>query len=62
PLPARVSPPSTHPPNPPHDHIHPDTWYGKRLRSLSVGDLVGLDDRHYTCQPRGWTRVPAPPG
>ncbi|MGY2116617.1 hypothetical protein ACW9HR_22155 [Nocardia gipuzkoensis] len=44
------------------DQIHTDTWYGKRLRSLSVGDLVGLDDRHYTCQSRGWTRVPAPPG
>ncbi|MGW4325918.1 hypothetical protein ACWEKR_08520 [Nocardia sp. NPDC004573] len=44
------------------DQIHTDTWYGMRLRSLSVGDVVGLDDRHYTCQSRGWTRVPAPPG
>ncbi|WP_067477619.1 hypothetical protein [Nocardia amamiensis] len=44
------------------DQIHTDTWYGKRLRSLSVGDVVGLDNRHYTCQSRGWTRVPAPPG
>ncbi|MET7772053.1 hypothetical protein [Nocardia sp. NPDC005366] len=50
------------------DKIHTDTWYanGMRgvtgLRSLSVGDLVALDDRHYACQSLGWTRVPAPPG
>lgn len=42
------------------DHAHTDAWYAKRLRSLSVGDLVGLDDRHYTCQSLGWTPVPAP--
>ncbi|WP_043737152.1 hypothetical protein [Nocardia asiatica] len=49
------------------DQIHTDTWYAKGmrgvagLRSLSVGDLVGLDDRHYACRSYGWTRVPAPP-
>ncbi|WP_216918297.1 hypothetical protein [Nocardia noduli] len=50
-----------------NDQIHTDTWYAKGmhgvtgLRSLSVGDLVALDDRHYTCQSHGWTRLPAPP-
>ncbi|WP_174189653.1 hypothetical protein [Nocardia barduliensis] len=49
------------------DQIHTDTWYAKGmravagLRSLSVGDLVGLDDRHYACRSSGWTRVTTPP-
>ncbi|MGS2807745.1 hypothetical protein [Nocardia abscessus] len=49
------------------DQIHTDTWYAKGkhgvtgLRSLSVGDLVGLDDRHYACASNGWSPVPAPP-
>ncbi|WP_054816794.1 MULTISPECIES: hypothetical protein [Nocardia] len=48
------------------DQIHTDTWYAKGmhgvtgLRSLSVGDLVGLDDRHYACESTGWSPVPAP--
>ena len=49
------------------DQIHTDTWYAEGLlgvtglRSLSVGDLVALDDHHYACGSRGWTRVPTPP-
>ena len=43
------------------DRIHTDAWYAEGLRSLSVGDVVALDDRHYRCQPHGWTRVPGPP-
>ncbi|MGY2116608.1 hypothetical protein ACW9HR_22110 [Nocardia gipuzkoensis] len=30
------------------------------LRSLSVDDRVGIDERVYRCDSRGWTRIPAP--
>ncbi|MFI9410120.1 hypothetical protein [Nocardia gamkensis] len=49
------------------DQIHTDTWYAKGmqgvtgLRSLSVGDIVELDDRHYACASTGWSPVPTPP-
>ncbi|WP_040801779.1 hypothetical protein [Nocardia higoensis] len=43
------------------DHEHASAWYALGHRSLSVGDVVGLDDRHYACQSTGWTPVPAPP-
>ncbi|MFE9324051.1 hypothetical protein ACIHDR_41550 [Nocardia sp. NPDC052278] len=43
------------------DHTHTDAWYSKRLRSLSVGDVVALDDRAYACASLGWTPIPAPP-
>ncbi|PPJ36491.1 hypothetical protein C5E45_20830 [Nocardia nova] len=42
------------------DHKHTRAWYAKRLRSLSVGDVVGIDDRHYVCQKFGWASIPAP--
>ncbi|MBF6341259.1 hypothetical protein IU450_36070 [Nocardia abscessus] len=32
----------------------------KRLRSLSVEDRVGIQNRYYRCDSRGWTRIPAP--
>ncbi|WP_327097374.1 hypothetical protein OIE68_00360 [Nocardia vinacea] len=43
------------------DHAHTDAWYAKPLRSLSVGDVVALDDRCYACASVGWTPIPAPP-
>ena len=43
------------------DYRHTRAWYANRFRSLSVGDVVGLDDRHYACRSSGWTAVPAPP-
>ncbi|MFX0581016.1 hypothetical protein [Nocardia nepalensis] len=47
-------------PEHPDDHAHADEWADKRLRSLSVGDVVAIDDRHYACESAGWTRVAAP--
>lgn len=49
--------------HPEHDDDHPHTraWYTNGFRSLSVGDVVGLDDRHYACRSSGWTAAPAPP-
>ncbi|WP_329410710.1 hypothetical protein OG563_00190 [Nocardia vinacea] len=47
-------------PEHPDDHAHADTWTDKRLRSLSVGDVVAIDDRHYACESAGWTRITAP--
>ncbi|MEU2032786.1 hypothetical protein [Nocardia amamiensis] len=44
----------------PDDHAHADAWADQRLRSLSVGDVVALDDRHYACQPMGWAPITAP--
>lgn len=42
------------------DHVHAAVWTGKRLRSLSVGDVVAIDDCYYACQSRGWTPIPSP--
>jgi hypothetical protein len=42
------------------DHRHTDAWYANRFRSLSVGDVVGLGNRHYACRSSGWTLVAAP--
>lgn len=28
-----------------------------KRRSLSTGDIVGLDGRYYACQPLGWARI-----
>lgn len=33
-----------------------DRW----LRSLSVDDRVGIDNRFYRCESSGWTQIPAP--
>lgn len=32
-----------------------------RNRSLSVGDVIAVDARFYTCDSRGWTALPAEP-
>ncbi|MCC3328307.1 hypothetical protein [Nocardia abscessus] len=47
-------------PDRPEDRVHADAWTDNRFRSLSVGDVVALDDRYYACQSRGWVRIPAP--
>ncbi len=47
-------------PEHPDDHAHADAWADTRLRSLSVGDVVAIDDRHYACESAGWTRITAP--
>ncbi|WP_157110408.1 hypothetical protein [Nocardia anaemiae] len=47
-------------PEHPDDHAHADAWAAKPLRSLSVGDVVAIDDRHYACESAGWTRIAAP--
>ncbi|WP_327100290.1 hypothetical protein OIE68_16870 [Nocardia vinacea] len=47
-------------PEHPDDHAHADAWTDKRLRSLSVGDVVAIDDRHYACESAGRTRITAP--
>ncbi|WP_327097141.1 hypothetical protein OIE68_46015 [Nocardia vinacea] len=47
-------------PEHPDDHTHADAWAAKPLRSLSVGDVVAIDDRHYACESAGWTRIAAP--
>ncbi|MGY1898358.1 hypothetical protein [Nocardia gipuzkoensis] len=47
-------------PDRPEDHLHADAWTDKRFRSLSVGDVVIIDDRYYACQSRGWVRIPDP--
>lgn len=47
-------------PTEPGDAEHTRAWYDSGLRSLSVGDVVALDDRHYACEPTGWSAVPAP--
>ncbi len=44
----------------PDDQLHADAWAAKRLRSLSVGDVVAIDDRYYACAPVGWMSIPAP--
>ncbi|MFI2478693.1 hypothetical protein [Nocardia xishanensis] len=44
----------------PDDERHSATWTAQRLRSLSVGDVVAIDDRHYACESVGWTPIPAP--
>ncbi|MET8779072.1 hypothetical protein ABZV58_29060 [Nocardia sp. NPDC004654] len=44
----------------PDDQQHADAWAAKRLRSLSVGDVVAIDDRYYACASVGWTSIPAP--
>ncbi|MFF0532848.1 hypothetical protein ACFYT3_31300 [Nocardia amikacinitolerans] len=44
----------------PSDQPHAEAWIAKRLRSLSVGDVVALDDRYYACASVGWTSIPAP--
>lgn len=36
------------------DAEHTRTWYDSRLRSISVGDVVALDDRSYACAAVGW--------
>jgi hypothetical protein len=33
-------------------------YRARRLRSLSVGDVVEIDGRQYRCASLGWTRVP----
>lgn len=47
-------------PEHPDDHAHADAWADQRLRSLSVGDVVALDDRYYACQSVGWAPITAP--
>ncbi|WP_433755796.1 hypothetical protein [Nocardia sp. CA-135398] len=47
-------------PTHPDDHAHADAWADKPLRSLSVADVVAIDDRHYACESAGWTRIAAP--
>ncbi|WP_141810591.1 hypothetical protein [Nocardia bhagyanarayanae] len=44
----------------PDDQHHADAWTAKRLRSLSVGDVVALNDRYYACASVGWMSIPAP--
>ncbi|MGW5315498.1 hypothetical protein [Nocardia thailandica] len=44
----------------PGDIEHTRRWYRRRHRSLSVGDIVALDYRHYACTPIGWHHVPPP--
>ncbi|WP_435593567.1 hypothetical protein [Nocardia sp. bgisy118] len=44
----------------PEDQLHADAWAAERLRSLSVGDVVALDDRYYACASVGWMSIPAP--
>ncbi|MEV0027854.1 hypothetical protein [Nocardia sp. NPDC050793] len=43
----------------PDDERHADAWPAKGLRSLSVGDVVAIDNRHYACDSAGWTPIPA---
>jgi len=33
-------------------------YRGRKLRSLSVGDVIAIDGRHYACAPVGWKEVP----
>jgi hypothetical protein len=47
-------------PEHPDDHAHADAWAAKRQRSLSVGDVVTIDDRHYACESTGWARTSTP--
>ncbi|WP_406274514.1 hypothetical protein OH799_01315 [Nocardia sp. NBC_00881] len=47
-------------PERPDDNAHANAWADKRLRSLSVGDVIAIDDRHYACQSVEWTRITAP--
>ncbi|WP_327118872.1 hypothetical protein OHB12_11700 [Nocardia sp. NBC_01730] len=47
-------------PEHPADQAHADAWADKWLRSLSVGDVVAIDDRYYACHSVGWTRITAP--
>ncbi|WP_280186202.1 MULTISPECIES: hypothetical protein [Nocardia] len=44
----------------PDDHAHADAWAAAGRRSLSVGDVVAIDDRHYACESFGWRLVTAP--
>ncbi|MEU2258164.1 hypothetical protein ABZ540_33890 [Nocardia xishanensis] len=44
----------------PDDERHADAWPTKGLRSLSVGDIVAIDNRYYACESVGWTPIPAP--
>jgi hypothetical protein len=37
------------------------TYRHRGNRSLSVGDVVGIDDRYYTCGSFGWIRLVGPP-
>lgn len=36
------------------DDAHTRAWYDSGLRSLSVGDVIALDDRSYGCETVGW--------
>ncbi|WP_280463163.1 hypothetical protein [Nocardia carnea] len=36
------------------DQQHTRAWYDSGLRSLSVGDVVALDDRSYACASFSW--------
>ncbi|MGW6332149.1 hypothetical protein [Nocardia rhamnosiphila] len=36
------------------DDEHTRAWYDSGLRSLSVGDVIALDDRSYACAAVGW--------
>ncbi|WP_433194413.1 hypothetical protein ACQP1G_37500 [Nocardia sp. CA-107356] len=47
-------------PEHPDDHAHADAWAEKPLRSLSVGDVVAIEDRYYACESSGWMRIAAP--
>ncbi|MBF6339804.1 hypothetical protein IU450_28515 [Nocardia abscessus] len=42
------------------DHAHADAWAAQRHRSLSVGDVVAIDNRYYACERFGWARIPSP--
>ncbi|MEV0688386.1 hypothetical protein AB0I35_31460 [Nocardia sp. NPDC050378] len=42
----------------PADAQHSRRWYRRGNRSLSVGDVVAVEDRDYACAAIGWRRVP----
>lgn len=47
-------------PNFPGDAAHTSAWYDSGLRSLSVGDIVAINGRHYACDSHGWVPLRTP--
>ncbi|MFD4407732.1 hypothetical protein ACFWPH_33705 [Nocardia sp. NPDC058499] len=39
------------------DETHTRAWYDSGLRSLSVGDVVAIDDNFYACASIGWIPI-----
>lgn len=35
-------------------------YFARGLRSLSVGDIVAIDDRYLRCEGEGWSPIAAP--